>query len=395
MTTVIDCTNFWSPSGGGVRRYHLEKIAAYENDTDFRLVFIMHDATTWTEAISPSVVIEHLAVRKINPAIDYRILLRCGPLVPLFRKYRPDIVEIGSPYIMPSLVYRALQKAACATTRRIGFWHADYPITYGQQLSQKVHPLLARIVVPMAWYHARHNYNSMHGVFCSSKRVLKRMVEHGINNVRYLPLGVDTELFHPHRRDDNFRAIILGNRADCGKIILFPHRFCTEKGVHVVLQAYHNIAAQTTTPPALVFAGQGTKLPLVKNAVEKYPGLVHYLGFIEDKKEMATLHASCDLGLALSKWETFGLSILESMASGQAQIAADSGAAADHLEASGAGFSIDTSNSRVLADTILTILDSPLLPSFQLRARQYAEQFSWQHCFQRQKKLYQSVSWQK
>ena len=28
--TVVDFNNFWSPSGGGVRRYHLQKMAFYE-----------------------------------------------------------------------------------------------------------------------------------------------------------------------------------------------------------------------------------------------------------------------------------------------------------------------------------------------------------------------------
>ncbi len=37
---------------------------------------------------------------------------------------------------------------------------------------------------------------------------------------------------------------------------------------------------------------------------------LHYLGYISDKKEMARFHASCGVGLALSGWETFGLSIL-------------------------------------------------------------------------------------
>ena len=42
--------------------------------------------------------------------------------------------------------------------------------------------------------------------------------------------------------------------------------------------------------------------------------------------------------LAKTGWETFGLSILESMACGNAQVAANSGAAAEHIRKSSAEY---------------------------------------------------------
>ena len=40
--TVVDFNNFWSPSGGGVRRYHLQKMAFYEQQSDALDVFPTH-----------------------------------------------------------------------------------------------------------------------------------------------------------------------------------------------------------------------------------------------------------------------------------------------------------------------------------------------------------------
>ena len=65
MFTIVDFNNFWSPSGGGVRRYHLQKMAFYENlssesEEQVLSVFVMPDSKTFTEKKSASLVIEHV-----------------------------------------------------------------------------------------------------------------------------------------------------------------------------------------------------------------------------------------------------------------------------------------------------------------------------------------------
>ena len=44
MFTIVDFNNFWSPSGGGVRRYHLQKMAFYEHQKEGLSVFVMPSA---------------------------------------------------------------------------------------------------------------------------------------------------------------------------------------------------------------------------------------------------------------------------------------------------------------------------------------------------------------
>ncbi len=79
---------------------------------------------------------------------------------------------------------------------------------------------------------------------------------------------------------------------------------------------------------------------------------------------MARHYASVDLGLALSGWETFGLSILESMACGNAQIGASTGAAAEHIRESGAGVVLKERTPQALADAIVELyVLSPLIKS--------------------------------
>ena len=109
---------------------------------------------------------------------------------------------------------------------------------------------------------------------------------------------------------------------------------------------------------------------------------------------MARHYASVDLGLALSGWETFGLSILESMACGNAQIGASTGAAAEHIRESGAGVVLKERTPQALADAIVELYHSDMAAMKQ-KARAYAEKFSWADCFKRQLELYKLIYNQK
>ena len=106
---------------------------------------------------------------------------------------------------------------------------------------------------------------------------------------------------------------------------------------------------------------------------------------------MARHYASVDLGLALSGWETFGLSILESMASGNAQIGASTGAAYEHVTESGAGIVLQERTPHALAKAIVELYRSDM-QTMKQKARAYAERFSWNDCFTRQLELYQKIS---
>ena len=78
MFTIVDFNNFWSPSGGGVRRYHLQKMAFYENlhEKEFgvRSVFVMPDSKTFTEVKSDSLIIEHVKAFRFQGKWEYRFI---------------------------------------------------------------------------------------------------------------------------------------------------------------------------------------------------------------------------------------------------------------------------------------------------------------------------------
>jgi alpha-1,6-mannosyltransferase len=387
---IIDCDNFWSPSGGGVKRYHLEKINFFSKQQEVDYVFVMQDTTAYTEKVSESTTIEHIYAPKIPGNWEYRYAIWPTAITHVFKKHKPDIVEIGSPYTMPWLVRWAIWRNKLHT-KTVYFWHADFPVTYIRYFFSKWSLLLARVLEWAAWTYARIAYGNAQKIFVSSPFIGQRMQKRGLSPIAHVPLGVDTQLFHPSKRDvKKVERIQAGNSNRL--TVFFPHRFMEEKGVRTLLKTYPLLCQEMDVEPAIVFAGTGPELDAVKSAAKEYEH-IHYLGYISNREEMASWFASCDLGLALSGYETFGLAILEAMSSGQIMIGASTGAAYEHIRESEAGITIPTGDVQALKHAFFQIAKEAKSSTCTMpeKARTYAQQFTWDACFQKEMVEYKKL----
>lgn len=389
---IVDFNNFWSPSGGGVRRYHLEKMAFYEKlhetNPDVVSVFVMPDGKTFTEKKSDSLYIEHVDAYRFPGNWEYRFIWKKSQIRPILEKYKPQVIEVGSPYILPTVVRRVAKKVV-PSAKLLSFWHADFPITYVKRpVTNKFGTVLGKLCEQIAFLYAKKEFLHYDGIQVSCKEVMDRLDAHKLPKSHWIPLGCNIQQFDPSNRDENLVAEL--KDGDPNRLtIFFPHRFCEEKGIELLLGAYDILTEKLGTEPAIVFAGTGPYLPQVQKAVETHKHM-RYAGFIKSAAEMARHYASVDLGLALSGWETFGLSILESMASGNAQVGAATGAAFEHVTESKAGTILQNRTPEALADAIYTLYKSNL-SDMKKNARSYAEKFSWTDCFKRQLDLYKSI----
>ena len=392
MFTIVDFNNFWSPSGGGVRRYHLQKMSFYKTQKDVLSVFVMPDSKSYTEKFSDSLIIEHVEAFRFPGNWEYRFIWKQSQIQPVLKKYKPDVIEVGSPYILPTVVRMAARKIV-PHAALLSFWHADFPITYVERpVTNKLGKSLGKFCRKIAFWYARQEFKHYDGVQVSCKEVMNRLDKNGLPKSRWIPLGCDIEMFNPQKYDEELAQKLKDGNSD-RLTIFFPHRFCEEKGIELLLDAYDILSQKLNCEPALVLAGTGPYLPQVKEAVQKHPR-IQYAGFIKSAEEMARYYSSVDLGLALSGWETFGLSILESMACGNAQVGASTGAAAEHVLESGAGVILKKRTPKSLAEAIIKLYQSDLKQK-KLKARAYAEKFSWDDCFKRQLEIYKQIANQK
>jgi alpha-1,6-mannosyltransferase len=385
---ILDLNNFWSPTGGGVRRYHLEKLAFQKENSDITYQFGMGDSHSALEEISSTCTIRHYPAFKFPGNWQYRFALSTSALVKVIQDFNPDIIEIGSPYIMPWKVFKAIKKTN-SRAKVVGFWHADFPVTYINRFFSKFGESIGRFMEDLAWKYAQKAFNKMDGVFVSSEVIQARMIAKGIKNTMFLPLGVDPVKFHPKHNSDSLKKEYpdFSSRLN----IFYPHRFSEEKGVRTLLKALDILESRQVRLPQIFFAGTGPDLEMVKRAAQKWSS-VHYLGFIQDPQKMAAFYATSDMTLALSGWETFGLSILEAMASGLCMIGANTGAASEHIAKSDAGWQIPTANSLALADALQNVIKNPdIVLEKRLNARRYAENLSWNNCFKAQNIFYNQL----
>ena len=205
------------------------------------------------------------------------------------------------------------------------------------------------------------------------------MKQKGIENTHFVPLGVNEVLFNPDKKDEELAKELKAGEKD-RLVMFFPHRFCKEKGLDLLLAAYPILCDKLNLEPTLILAGMGPDIGAVNDAADKYKH-VHYKGFITSKEEMAAYYASSDLGFALSAWETFGLSLVEALSAGLPLIAAGDGAAKEHIDRSGAGFVLNELSVSDLVDSILEFVKIENARYFKEKSKVICRKFELEQLF--------------
>lgn len=380
MLRLLDFNNFFSERGGGIRTYHLRKLAwlAARRDVDYTL--LAPAAESQTIEHGPHARIVYVRGLPVPGAPGYRICLNPARVRETIEARSPDLIEVGAPYVDPLLVLNALRHRP-PTARPViaGFWHAHYPEAYFQAYGDRILPAVGRLLRACGFWYARHTYGRFDAVFAASRFAVDALLGQGIGRLIQCPLGVDTVCFNPARRDPALRRSI---GASGRPLVFFPHRLRNEKGLDAVLNAIPSIADRA--PALFVFAGIGPGLERVQRLVASRPDC-RYIGYVDSPDEMARWYASSDIVYALSNWETFGLSIVEAMASGAAVIAADRGAGADWISASGAGRLVNRDDVAALVNVSVELLQRQDLQALGARGTRFVRNgLSWDACFERQ-----------
>jgi len=382
MIHVCDINNFFSWTGGGVRTYHLHKMEFFRGRSDALYTLIIPDDHFAVER-EDNIHRVHFPATAIPGAENYRYILDAVRLRRVLRDLKPDLIEVGSPYIAPLIVPWAAEGTGAVIC---GFWHADYPRAYAERYAAEVMPALGPVAREAAWWFARQTYGRFTATFAAADCVVSDLWSHGIPRVFQTPLGVDIERFHPRHRSAELRASV--GAAD-RPLLFFPHRLIEEKGLSALLDAFPRIWQRHH--PVLVFAGVGPGKPKLDAFMARQPD-VHYLGYVDDPATMARWYASADAIFALSAFETFGLSAAEAMASGAALIGADAGAVQEWVSRADCGVLVPYGDADALAAATNALLDGDTLRQKAANARAFAEaHFSWDSAFERMLGYYKEV----
>jgi len=315
---ILDVDNGYSPTGGGIRTYHDRKLAFFAERAEHDYALVIPGARDEVESHGPRAKL--IRLRGLPVGAGYRAMLSPRALARVLEDFRPELVEVGSPYVLPHLVRPALARLGAAS---VGFFHTDYPEIFARAPLAYVSDRLAARAERLAERHVGFQYRGFTAALGASEHSLTRLRAGGVMHTFLTPLGVDLTRFHPARRDDALRAQ-LGVPPGV-TLVLFLARLVPEKGLHHVLAAYPALR----DPARFRLAIGGSQGPLagrVDALVRDFPEVIR-LPFEPDPLRVAALLASADVVLSLSGSETFGLLTAEALATGTTVITRDRGAA--------------------------------------------------------------------
>jgi alpha-1,6-mannosyltransferase len=320
---LLDITEFYSPLGGGVRTYLHAKAAWLARHGGVRHAIVVpaeHDAT---DSLFASTVYR-IAGPPAPASPGYHLLLKPRTLRGIIEREQPDVIELGSPYLAPWL----LRYAAGETGARwVGFFHMDMRGVFLRQLPGGTPDFMRTTADRLLAAYLRSAYRRCDRVVAASGTAERALHDIGITNTALVPLGVDTELFHPSRRDPAWRRSV--GATDQDRIGLYVGRLSAERGLRVVIQALPELHGALGL--RLVVIGEGHLRPELEAFATRHPDMLTLRRYETDRERLATAYASADVLFAPFGNETFGLAALEAAASGLPVVGAGAGALHDLL----------------------------------------------------------------
>lgn len=345
---ILDVSEYVGERSGGVRTY-LEAKGRYvaERSALRRTLIVPGERDQLSD--SPGNRTYSLKGPSI-PLHSYRLMLATRTVGRIIAHERPDIVEIGSSYLVPWAVSRARSHHA---GKVVWFFHGNLPRLVAPGLATG--SLAHRAVVKATGNYVRRVGRVADVTFAASDFAAAELAHWGVDQVERVALGVDVDEFTPARRIHSGRVRDeLGVTG--GPVVGFVGRLAAEKRLDVLLRAWPSI--ERRTGGSLVIVGDGPRESVLRAMAAGHR--VHFVPFERTRARLARLIAAFDLFVSMAPFETFGLAICESLASGVPVVSVDSGGGAELVRRSGGGGVVPPDDPVILSDAVVETLHGDL-----------------------------------
>ncbi len=319
---IVDISEFYSPTGGGVRNYvdHKFKAAARHGHcltviapgTESRVEAREGGKLVWVE--TPQLPFDR----------NYRMFWRAAEVLRIVDGETPDVVEGSSPWRGGWIAGQWRGPAV-----KMLFMHADPVAVYPQMLlSGLLSPSGIDTLFAWYWSYLRRLNARFDGCIVAGSWLATRFAGHGLRNLHVVPFGVETKWFGPGLRDLTLRTAML---AKCGlgpgaALLVNIGRHHPEKRVGTAIDAVTK--AQKSRPVGLYVIGDGFIHTSIEAKAARAAN-VHVAGWVGDRATLARMIASADAILHCSSAETYGFAVAEALCCGTPAIVPNAGGAGD------------------------------------------------------------------
>lgn len=278
-----------------------------------------------------------------------------------------DILHFHEPWV-PALSRQILARSRSVN---IATFHAKVPETI-------INRTLARVVTP----YLRTVLSDLHGLTAVSEAAAEYVSSLTDRPITLIPNGIELERYAFRGRD----------AAGSPKTILFVGRLEARKGVRFLLQAYH-LLSQDEEDVRLIIAGNGPERKKLEALVAalNIPN-VAFTGYVTDD-EKRTLLAEADLFCSPALYgESFGIVLLEAMATGIVSVAGNNSGYEGLLQELGAVSLVNPKDITEFARRMKLLLTEPKLRSlWQSWAQGYVQQFAYDRVVDQYEQLYKAA----
>lgn len=274
--------------------------------------------------------------------------------------FRPTIFHLSAPDL---LGYKALKLAQAWNIPAVASVHTRFETYfryYGFGWFER-----------MASDYLRKFYGQCAQIYAPTESMAQVLRDEGMNSdIRIWSRGIDSQLFHPARRDESWRQAHGIGPADV--VVAFVGRLVLEKGLAVFADTIAACRAKGALPKVLV-VGDGPEHAWFS---ERLPGAV-FTGFLQGA-DLARAYASSDIFFNPSTTETFGNVTLEAMASGLPTLCARATGSMSLVAPGVTGYLCDSQDVTQYADCLARLIaDAGLRRGLGAAARGRSLFYNW------------------
>jgi glycosyltransferase involved in cell wall biosynthesis len=264
----------------------------------------------------------------------------------------------------------ALLAAKMLNLQTSGIYHTDFP-QYVRILTED------SFLESVTWSYMQWFYGQLDTVFVNSEEYRQSWIKRGFDpaKLKIFPRGLDTELFHPKRRDPAFFERFCGDHN--GEVrLLYVGRVSKEKNLDLLGEAYRRLRNEGL-PVQLMVVGHG---PYSEEFSKSLPEAC-FTGYLIGT-DLAAAYASADIFVFPSTTDTFGNVIIEAQASGIPVVVSDSGGPKELVRDNENGLITKSHDIDDLTDALRRLIVDPALRErMRANARESVADRSWPWAF--------------